>query len=101
MDYELSHDCSSFVGVSTVPKKQINEMLELHNREIRAESRLLTFFADYTDTDVCREDHAHVITAVTDAEGFLVGVVLDTVCDVGLLSGRAPATDDRSHTAGI
>ena len=100
MNDELRHHCSSFIRITTMPEEQINQVLELIDGEIRTEGCLFAFFADDTDTNICCEDHADIVTSIPDTKGFLLSIELDAICHIGLLGWRASTTDDSSDSAG-
>lgn len=57
MDDELRQLCASLVAVPSMPYKQLREIAELLNREVRRKAGLSTFFTDYANSNISRLNH--------------------------------------------
>lgn len=75
-------------------KKELLEVLELRDGDVRRPSGLETLDSRDSDSDVGSLDHGHVVRTVTDGEQDGGRVVLDELDDKGLLEGRDSAADD-------
>lgn len=91
MDDELREHSGSLVALTTVPKDQLVKVLELVDREVGSQRRLLTLFADNTDANVGLEDHADVVTSIADSSSPLASRSGNLLGDDGLLGGTASA----------
>ena len=91
MDDKLGQHGGSLVALASVPQHQLVEVFELIDGEVSSERRLLSFFSNDTDANVGLEDHADVISSVTNSGGPLASRGRNLLRDDSLLSGTTSA----------
>lgn len=81
---------------------QTRDVAELQDGEVSGKRGLFAFFADNTETNIGRLNHANVVASVTNGCGLFLRVVLDQLDNLGLLSRRATAAyDSRSFARNL
>lgn len=74
-----------------MPKHELLEVTELRQAEVSCQACLLSFFADYAQTNVSLLDHCDVVASISNARYLFLGVGLDCLGDHGFLSRAASA----------
>ena len=80
-----------------MPQDELSQLAELLEREVRGEGGLHTFFTLNSNANVRLEDHTNIIASISDTGNpFSIGVVLECLADISLLSwGASTNTDTR------
>jgi hypothetical protein len=66
MNDKISQKRRTFIGKSTMPKKQTFEIPKLHNGKISSKGSLIAFLPNNTNTYICSLDHSNIITTIAN-----------------------------------
>ena len=77
-----------------MPEYELLDVTELIDREIRSKRSLLSLLSHNSNSHICFQNHANIVSAVSDTGYSLASVLDHAFGDISFLGGRASAYAD-------